>query len=231
MGIYEEKLIPMIHTTVAALEETPQMQEILRGEMPLERFRWQIRQNYNYLLEYSKCWAVGFSKARSFEEMEKWYNIIKSTFEGTVMVNRDFWADELGISMDELDSTVMAEKKRSYTSFQLARAHEGDLAVGMMALFPCNVLYMHFGLELLPKCTLPKDNLYYKWIEFYTTEAYVKKCNNEIAMINALCDGKSEAEQKHLLEIFAVGCNYELLQWRDMYYRMETWPLEEIFPK
>jgi thiaminase len=50
-------------------------------------------------------------------------------------------------------------------------------------------------------------------------------------MINRLCANKSEAELKRLLEIFAIGCNYELLQWRDMYYKMETWPLEEIFPR
>ena len=32
MNIYEEHLLPMIKTTCAALENTPQMQEILHGK-------------------------------------------------------------------------------------------------------------------------------------------------------------------------------------------------------
>lgn len=231
MDFYEEHLIPMIRKTCAALEATEQMQEILRGEMPLERFRWQIRQNYQYLMEYTKCWAVGLAKAQGFEEMSRWFAIVKSTFEGTVAFNRTFWAEQIGISVDELENTVMAEKKRSYTSHELARAFEGDLASCMMGLFPCNILYMHLGFDLLPQCRLPQNNMYYKWLAYYTTPEYTAKCRNEIAMVNKLCAGKTGRELHRLLEIFAIGCNYEILQWRDMYYKMETWPLEEIFPR
>ena len=231
MNIYEEHLLPMIKTTCVALENTPQMLEILHGEMPMERFRWQIRQNYQYLLEYTKCWAVGFTKAQGFDEMQLWFSIVKSTFEDTVAMNRTYWAEQIGATTDDLEHTIMAEKKRSYTAHELARAYEGDLATCLMGLFPCNVLYMHMGDDLLPQCKLDKENMFYKWIEFYTLPAYRAKCEREIAMINQLCENKSERELRRLLEIFAVGCNYELLQWRDMYYKMETWPLEEIFPK
>ena len=48
-------------------------------------------------------------------------------------------------------------------------------------------------------------------------------------MINCLCENKTGRELRRLLEIFAVGCNYEVLQWRDMYSRMETWPVDELF--
>ena len=152
MKIYEEHLLPMIQTTCAALENTPQMQEILHGEMPMERFRWQIRQNYQYLLEYTKCWAIGFSKAQGFDEMQQWFSTVKSTFEDTVAMNRTYWAEQIGATTDELESTIMAEKKRSYTAHELARAFEGDLATCLMGLFPCNVLYMYMGCDLFRKC-------------------------------------------------------------------------------
>jgi len=229
MNIYEEYLIPMIKTTCAAMEATDQMQHILHGTMTQERFKWQIRQNYQYLMEYAKCWAIGFAKSQGFDEMEQWYKIVKSTFEGTVAFNRSYWAETLNISIEELENTIMAEKKRSYTSHEIARAYEGDLAGCMMGLFPCNVLYMHMGFDLLPQCKLDKEDPCYKWIEYYTTPEYVAKCNNEIEMINRLCENKTGKELRRLLEIFAVGCNYEVLQWRDMYSRMETWPVDELF--
>lgn len=231
MGIYENHLLPMIRKTVEVIENTPHMQDILKGTMPLERFRFQIKQNYNYLLEYTRCFAVGLSKCRNFDEMLDWYNILKNTMEGTVMHNRDYWAKQIGLTLEEMDSAIMAEGKRSYTSHELARAFEGDLAEALMALLPCNLLYMHMGKDLLPQCTLPEDNMYRKWIEFYTLPEYVKKCENEIRMINQYTENKSEKEIRRLLEIFAIGCNYEILQWQNMYYKMETWPLPEIFPK
>ena len=110
-------------------------------------------------------------------------------------------------------------------------AQEGGLAECMMAMFPCNILYRFFGEDLLPKCNLPKDNKFYQWLEFYVSDAYIAKTDNEIRMVNKLCANKTEREQARLLEIFAASCNYEILQWQDMYHNMTTWPLDEIFPK
>lgn len=70
MGFYEETLLPMIKKTVAVIEKTPHMQDILHGTMPDDRFRFQIKQNYNYLMEFTKCWAVGFAKCNGYEEMK-----------------------------------------------------------------------------------------------------------------------------------------------------------------
>lgn len=231
MDIYNEYLLPMIWKTVEIIENTSHMQDILYSRMPMEKFKFQIKQNYKYLMEYTKCFAVGLSKCHGFDEMYDWYKILSNTMEGTVIFNRDYWAKQIGLSVEEMEKTTMAEGKRSYTSFELARAFEGDLAAALMAVFPCNILYLHIGRDLLPKCTLPEGNLFRNWIEFYTKPEYVKKCENEIRMINKYSAGRSDDELKRLLEIFAVGCNYEILQWQNMYYNMETWPLTEIFPE
>lgn len=230
MAFYDEHLVPIIEKTCTVIEKTPHMQDILRGSIPLERFRFQIRHNYQYLIEYARCWAIGFAKCTNFEDLEAWYKIQASTMD-TVVMNREFWAQQLEITMQELDATIMAPGKRSYTSHELARAWEGDLAACLMALFPCNILYRFFGEHMLPQCKLDKENMHYKWFEFYVLPPYVEKCNNEIAMVNRLCAEVSEARRKELLEIFAISCNYEILQWQDMYYKMETWPLLEIFPQ
>ena len=50
MGFYEEKLVPIIKEVCPVIEATPHMQDILHGTMSLERFQFQIRQNYQYLI-------------------------------------------------------------------------------------------------------------------------------------------------------------------------------------
>lgn len=231
MGFYEERLFPMIKEVCAVIEKTEHMQDIVNGTMSEERFRFQILQNYQYLLDYTRCWAAGLSKCASFQEMERWYAIVKSTMESTVMINREFWSKEAGVTLEEMDSVIKAPGKRSYTAFQMMCAQQGGLAECMMALFPCNILYRFFGEHLLPACKLSKENRYYKWLEFYTSSDYIAKTDREIEMVNELCAGKTPKEQEKLAEIFATSCNYEILQWQDLYHNMTTWPLDSILSK
>lgn len=231
MGFYEEELLPRIKKVCPIIEATPHMQDILKGTMSKERFQFQIKQNYQYLMDYARCWGVGFTKAKCFDEMEQWFNIMKNTMEGTVVFNREFWAKQIGVSIQEMDAVIEAPGKRSYTAFQLMTAEQGDLAETMMALFPCNILYRFFGEDLLPLCTLPKDNMFYEWLAFYVSDEYIAKTEREIQMVNTLCENKTPREKAKLLEIFATSCNYEILQWQDLYHNMTTWPIDEIFPK
>lgn len=230
MSFYEKELKPILQKVAKEIEKTPHMQDIVNGTMSKERFRFQIKQNYQYLLDYTRAWALALSKCRSFEEMEIFYPIVKNTFESTVMINRTYWAKEIGMTPDELDAVIEANGKRSYTAFQLMSAHEGGLAEIMMALFPCNILYRYFGEDLLPECKLDKDNKFYKWLEYYTSEEYINKTENEIALINKLCQHKTNKEKAYLLEIMCHSCNYEILQWQDMYHNMTTWPMDDIYP-
>ena len=65
MDFYNEYLVPILRETAAVIEKTDHMQDILHGTMSLERMRFQIKQNYQYLMDYTRCWAVGFSNARA----------------------------------------------------------------------------------------------------------------------------------------------------------------------
>ena len=184
MGFYEETLAPILHKTANEIEKTAHMQDIVNGTMSEERFRFQIKQNYQYLLDYTRCWALALAKCRSFKEMEIFYPIVKNTMESTVMINRTYWADQLGLSVDDMDKVIEAPGKRSYTAFQLMTVNQGGLAEAMMALFPCNIIYRYFGEDLLDQCKLPADNMFYKWLEYYTSEEYIRKTENVIRIIN-----------------------------------------------
>ena len=65
----------------------------------------------------------------------------------------------------------------------------------------------------------------------HTTGWHDGVCNKLINLINDLTKNKTPRELARLKEIYVVGYIYEYLSWRDMYYKMETWPIEDIFPK
>lgn len=230
MAFYDDKVVPILKKTSLAMQETPHMKDILNGTVPDERFKFQILQNHQYLLDYVRCWAVGLSKCSCFEEMQEWFAVVKRTFEKTVMMNREFWAKEIGVTLEEMDAVIQAPGKRSYTAFQLMCAEQGGLAENLMASHPCNALYMYFAEDMLPKCKLPKDHKSYIWLEYYVSDGYKEIVESEANLIRKLCDHKTEREQAKLLEILATSCNYEIMQFIELYYEMKTWPLDEIFP-
>lgn len=229
MGFYVERLLPMVKKTVELEAETPHLRGIVDGTLPLEKFKFQVRQNYNYLIEYAKAWAIGMAKCSDFETMSFWYEIVKETVEHEIPFYREHWKTKLGISFEEMDGTVMNNTKRSYTSHELARSWEGDLAEQVTSLLPCDVVYWEMGKYLAARCKLPAGHLYRDWIEFYTRGWFTEATQKLVALIDKLVAHKTPRELAKIEEIFAVGCNYEYLTWHS-YYAMETWPIGEIFP-
>ncbi len=230
MDFYQEKLEPMLRKTAKMIEETPHMQDIVEGTMGDERFRFQIMQNYQYLCDYLRTWATALGKSYTYEEMSDILTIINDNYQG-INYNREYWAKQIGVTTIEMDKTIESNGKRSYTAFQSMVAHTSDMAGMLCAVFPCGIMYTYFGEDLLPKCHLDKDNKFYQWLYYYTTDHYLQEAANKKKLINKYCEGKNEKETNRLLEICAYACNYEILQWQDTYHNMTTWPLDEIFPE
>ena len=53
MGFYEDRLYPMTIRTVEMEAETPYLKQVVEGTLPIEKFKFQVKQNYNYLIEYA----------------------------------------------------------------------------------------------------------------------------------------------------------------------------------
>jgi thiaminase (transcriptional activator TenA) len=230
MNFYKDHLETMLKKTASVMEQSKHMQDILYGRVPQVRFVFQIKQNYQYLMDYLRTWSTALAKCEDFEQMSDLLVIVNDIYKG-IEYNREYWAPKIGLSTEEMDATIEAEGKRSYTAFQSMIAHTGTLAELVCAVFPCGIMYKYFGEDLLPQCKLPEDNLYYQWIAYYATDHYKQEAANKEAMINKYCANKTEREIAKLLEITATACNYEILQFDNLYYKMQTWPLEEIFPK
>jgi len=230
MGFYEEKLYPMTVRVAQAEAELPHLKELVAGTLPLEKFKFQAKQNYNYLLEYTKALAVGLAKCQDYQTIVLYLGFIREVVEYEVKFYREHWKEKLGLSLEELDGTIMSSVKRSYTSHEQARSWEGDLAEQFTALLPCSFCYWELGKTLFKKCTLPKGNNYRDWIEFYTTGWYNDSCLQQIDLLNGMVKNKTTRELARIEEIYAIGCNYEYMSW-SMYYNMETWPFPDIFPK
>ena len=89
------------------------------GTLDLEKFRYFMIQDYLYLYEYAKLFALGVAKSRSRERMQMFAGMAYSTLNGEMGIHRSYMK-RLGITEEELDATPAALANVSYTNYMLA---------------------------------------------------------------------------------------------------------------
>jgi thiaminase/transcriptional activator TenA len=206
----------------------PHLQEMASGILPEEKFIFQAKQNYQYLLEYTRAASLGIAKSPDYETMVIFQGYVNEVLDHEIPFYRQYYREKFNIDVAELDNTIMANIKRSYTSHELARSWEGDLAALTISLLPCAICYNEVAKKLIKICNAPEGSFHRDWIQMYVGEIFTTAVENIKALTDKLTENKSENELKKLEEIYLVSCQYELLSW-DMYYKMETWPMPHLF--
>lgn len=219
-----EKTIKVVEAEV----NHPHLQELAAGTLPIEKFRFQVKQNYKYLLQYTRAIAIAIAKSPDYSLMKRYRSYLDEVMDNEIPFYHKHYKEILGIGLEELDQTIMACIKRSYTSHELACSWEGDLAMLTISLLPCAVCYNEVAKRLIKICQAPQGSIYREWINMYISNVFTSAVQDIVELTNELTNNKTEAELKRLEEIYLVSCQYELLSW-DMYYNMQKWPQNYLF--
>ncbi len=202
----------------------PFVQELGKGTLDKEKFIHYMKQDYVYLIDYSKLFAVGVMKARDLDTMGKFAQILHETLHFEMELHRQF-AAEFGITREELEATKPAPVNLAYTRYMLNVAQNGSLEEVVSCLLPCAWDYWEIG-KLLRKQYGDQlsTNRYAKWIETYASETFGDGARWLIQLMDKLAEGKPERELAVLEEHFQITSKYEYLFW-DMNYYKQDWPI------
>lgn len=202
----------------------PFVQELGRGTLAEEKFIQYMKQDYVYLIDYAKLLAVGVTKAHNLEMMNKFSSVLHDTLHFEMELHRQF-AEEFGITREELEKTKPTPDNLAYTNYMLNVAQNGSLAEVVASLLPCAWDYSEIG-KLLRKQYGDQlsTNRYAKWIETYDSEEFGQGAKWLIDLMDELADGKPERELAVLEKHFQITSKYEYLFW-DMNYFKRDWPL------
>ena len=189
------------------------------GTLDREKFRFYMVQDYLYLKDYAKNFAIGVAKAKSAESAHLFAKYI-AVMDGEMDVHSGYFA-EMGITQDEVDSAKMALDNISYNSYMLRVAYEEGEAEILAAIMSCAYSYEVIAKNMLkakPDCL--KDNFYGKWIEGYISQSYSD--GNRVLMdaLDKMTENYSEAQINRLCEIFTICSKYEMSFW-DMCWNMK----------
>ncbi|WP_057762960.1 thiaminase II [Cytobacillus praedii] len=221
---FTERLFENVQPIWEKNHNHPFVQELGRGQLAEEKFIHYMKQDYVYLIDYAKLFAVGVLKAQDLHTMGKFAQILDETLNVEMELHRQF-AAEFGISRKQLEATKPTPVNLAYTRYMLNVAQNGSLAEVVACLLPCAWDYWEIG-KLLRKQygNQIQTNRYAKWIETYDSETFGNGAKWLIQLMDELAEGKPERELAILEEHFQMTSKYEYLFW-DMNYYKQDWPI------
>jgi len=190
------------------------------GTLDVEKFRFFMLQDYLYLFEYARVFALGVVKARDPGLMRTFARNVDAVLGGEMNIHRAYM-QRLGITEEQVFAVQPALDNLSYTNYMLSVASTGTTMEIVASILACSWSYAEIG-RALAKLPGALDHPFYgEWIQGYAGEEYAATNDALIRLMNDLAKDAPEEQLKRLTEIFVNCSRYELGFW-DMSWEMRV---------
>jgi thiaminase/transcriptional activator TenA len=193
------------------------------GTLPLEKFRYYMRQDYVFLIEFCRAISLAVVKAPAVEDMGWFARLLHETLNTEMALHVGF-CEDFGITEDELKRTQPSPTTLAYTRHLVQSGFSGGVVEVAAAILPCSWGYCEIGQMLADRGAPANQPLYARWIEMYSSPQFAELAGWLRSFIDraALSSGRRELERME--RAFLISSQYEYMFW-DAAYRMEEWPI------
>ncbi len=192
--------------------EHPFLRGIADGSLPVEKFRYFMLQDYLYLFDYARVFALGVVKAREPSLMRTFAKNVDAILDGEMNLHRAYMA-RLGIDEADVFAVKPALDNLSYTNYMLSVAQTGGVAELVASILACSWSYAEIGQTLAAIPGTLDHPFYGEWVRSYSSAEYTETNDALIDLTEALAEGLSEEQRAYLTEIFVNCSRYELGFW------------------
>nr|WP_326127568.1 thiaminase II [uncultured Oscillibacter sp.] len=182
------------------------------GTLPAEKFQYFMLQDYLYLFDYARVFALGVVKARDAALMRTFAQNVDAILGGEMNIHRAYM-ERLGISEAQVLAVKPALDNLSYTHYMLSVAERGGPMEIAAAILACSWSYAEIGQTLAKIPGAAEHPFYGEWIQGYASRDYDAANRALIELMDRLAAGAPEEELKYLEEIFVNCSRYELGFW------------------
>nr|WP_171052655.1 thiaminase II [Ruegeria sediminis] len=142
------------------------------GTLPRETFLHYLRQDYVFLIHFSRAWALAVVKSETHAEMLTAVGTVNALVAEEMQLHVGI-CEAAGISQEDLFATPERAENLAYTRFVLEAGYSGDLLDLLAALAPCVLGYGEIGVRLGAESG---SDTYRGWINTYAGEEYQAAC-------------------------------------------------------
>lgn len=184
---------------------------IADGTLPEPAFRFYVRQDYLFLIDYGRLLALGAVRAPRLEWMRRFAALSQAILESEMELHRAY-AARWGIDARELEAELPAPATSGYADFLLRTAALGDFAELAAALLPCMWGYAEIG-ERLGRAPHPDHPLYAEWIDTYAAEDFQVLARWSRELVDAAAAEVGGPGHDRMRRAFLASSEHELAFW------------------
>lgn len=189
------------------------------GTLDMEKFRYFMLQDYLYLFDYARVFALGVVKARDPELMRVFAANVDAILGGEMKIHRAYMK-RLDITEEQVFSVKPALANLSYTNYMLSVAHVGTPMEIVASILACSWSYAEIGQALSAIPGAAEHPFYGEWIRGYASEEYTATNQALIELMDTLAADATEAQLAYLTDVFVNCSRYELGFW-DMAWEVQ----------
>jgi thiaminase/transcriptional activator TenA len=214
MKLYD-RLVEACADDWRAYVEHPFVEMMATGKLPEAAFRHYLVQDYLFLIQFARAYALAAYKGRTMEEMRYGLDGLHAILDGEMALHVKYCAG-WGLTPADLEAAEEDMPTTAYTRFVLDWGVRGDLLDLQVALAPCMIGYAVIGRRLasIPGA-LAASNPYAPWIAEYSAEGYQQVAASTIDHLDALSGGEmGEARFGQIARIFRQASRLEAAFWQ-----------------
>ena len=191
------------------------------GALPLDNFRYYMRQDFLFLIDMSRAMAYAAAKSDTLEDMQYFSQSLDATLNGEMSLHAGY-CEDLGIEERDLRRTAPAPAMLAYTGHMIRAACQGDPGEAAAAMLPCTWTYAEIGRNLLDRGLPPNQPLYWRWIEMYGSDEMAKSAERMRAFVDRCAEAAGPPVLARMEAAFELAVRYEWLFWEGALL-MEGW--------
>lgn len=190
------------------------------GTLDMEKFRYFMLQDYLYLFDYARVFALGVVKARDPELMRVFAANVDAILGGEMKIHRAYMK-RLDITEEQVFAVKPALANLSYTNYMLSVAQTGGPMEIVASILACSWSYAEIGQALAAIPGAAEHPFYGEWIRGYASEEYAATNQALIKLMDSLAADAGEEQLAYLTDVFVNCSRYELGFW-DMAWDVQS---------
>jgi thiaminase/transcriptional activator TenA len=193
------------------------------GTLSIDRFRFYLAQDYVFLTEYCRVFALAAAKARDLQTIGVFTRLLDETLNTEMQLHRGY-CQRLGIAEADLAAAAPAPITHAYTRHLLTVAYSGSIADIVAAALPCQLGYAEIGTALAREGRSGANSTYAEWIRTYSSREFIAGAEKLGCLLDDLTAGWPAHELAPLETHFLTSSRYEYLFW-EMAWTQSSWPV------
>ena len=202
--------------------DLPFNQKLLGGTLDEKIFKNYIIQDYFYLQNEQKVFAILLARAPDKNSAKFLVNSITAVDEEINDIHKKFFK-KFHITEQDLQQAALYPITEFYNSFLIKTALLEPFEVSLMATLPCSWLYYKIGVDM-KHFKQVKSNKYQAWIDGYGAVSWEKSDTKIfVNLLEQYWLATTPRNREKMRQIFKIAMMLEYMFWNDI-YQNSRWP-------